>query len=36
MALVDGQRAFDGLESVPDAIEYMLSGAAVGKVVVRI
>ena len=36
MALVDEKRVFDGLESVSDAIEYMLSGEAVGKVVVRI
>jgi len=36
VALVDGKRSFDGLESVADAIEYMLSGEAVGKVVVRI
>lgn len=35
-ALVDRKRTFDGLESVADAIEYMLSGEAVGKVVVRI
>ena len=36
VALVDTQRTFEGLESVADAIEYMLSGKAVGKVVVRI
>jgi len=36
VALVDDKRTFEGLESVADAIEYMLSGAAVGKVVVRI
>jgi len=36
VALVDGKRSFDGLESVADAIEYMLSGEAVGKVVVRL
>ena len=35
-ALVDEKRTFAGLESVADAIEYMLSGEAVGKVVVRI
>mmetsp|Transcript_65584 Transcript_65584/g.147993 ORF Transcript_65584/g.147993 Transcript_65584/m.147993 type:complete len:369 (-) Transcript_65584:143-1249(-) len=35
-ALIDSKRTFQGLESVPDAIEYMLSGEAVGKVVVRI
>lgn len=35
-ALVDDKRTFEGLESVSDAIEYMLSGEAVGKVVVRI
>jgi prostaglandin reductase 3 len=34
-ALVDEKRSFEGLESVPDAIEYMLSGEAVGKVVVK-
>mmetsp|Transcript_1839 Transcript_1839/g.5813 ORF Transcript_1839/g.5813 Transcript_1839/m.5813 type:complete len:374 (+) Transcript_1839:136-1257(+) len=36
VALVDEKRTFAGLESVADAIEYMLSGEAVGKVVVRI
>mmetsp|Transcript_70109 Transcript_70109/g.116450 ORF Transcript_70109/g.116450 Transcript_70109/m.116450 type:complete len:382 (+) Transcript_70109:115-1260(+) len=36
VALVDGKRTFEGLDSVVDAIEYMLSGQAVGKVVVRI
>ena len=36
VALVDEKRAFEGLESVPDAIEYMLSGEAIGKVVVRL
>jgi len=36
VALVDEKRTFAGLESVSDAIEYMLSGEAVGKVVVRI
>lgn len=36
VALVDEKRTFEGLESVADAIEYMLSGEAVGKVVVRI
>lgn len=35
-ALVDDKRTFEGLESVSDAIEYMLSGQAVGKVVVKI
>uniref|UniRef100_A0A7S0J909 Enoyl reductase (ER) domain-containing protein n=1 Tax=Calcidiscus leptoporus TaxID=127549 RepID=A0A7S0J909_9EUKA len=35
VALVDEKRTFDGLESVVDAVEYMLSGEAVGKVVVR-
>lgn len=34
-ALVD-TRQFHGLESVPDAIDYMLTGAAIGKVVVRL
>merc|ERR1719424_1869678 len=28
-ALVDDKRTFEGLDSVPDAIEYMLSGEAV-------
>ena len=36
VALVDEKRTFEGLESVPDAIEYMLSGEAIGKVVVRL
>ena len=36
VALVDEKRSFEGLESVADAVEYMLSGQAVGKVVVRI
>ena len=35
-ALVDDKRTFEGLENVSDAIEYMLSGEAVGKVVVKI
>ncbi len=34
-ALVDPER-FAGLGAVPDAIEYMLSGRSIGKVVVRI
>ena len=34
-AMVD-PREFRGLESVPDAIEYMLSGQSVGKVVVAL
>lgn len=34
-ALVD-VKEFHGLESVVDAIEYMLTGAAIGKVVVRL
>lgn len=29
-------KPFVGLQSVPDAIEYMLSGSSIGKVVVRI
>jgi NADPH:quinone reductase-like Zn-dependent oxidoreductase len=33
-AVVDG-RDFSGVDSVVDAVEYMLSGAALGKVVVR-
>jgi len=36
VALVDEKRTFEGLDRVADAIEYMLSGEAVGKVVVRI
>uniref|UniRef100_A0A7S0LKP0 Enoyl reductase (ER) domain-containing protein n=1 Tax=Coccolithus braarudii TaxID=221442 RepID=A0A7S0LKP0_9EUKA len=35
-ALVDEKHTFQGLESVSDAIEYMLSGEAVGKVVVQV
>lgn len=34
-AWVDESRTFDGLESVADAVEHMLSGGTVGKVVVR-
>lgn len=33
-AVVDTQRAFNGLESTVEAIDYMLSGKALGKVVV--
>lgn len=33
-AVVDS-KAFEGVESVPDAINYMLSGQALGKVVVK-
>jgi NADPH-dependent curcumin reductase CurA len=33
-AVVDA-REFKGVDSVADAVEYMLSGAASGKVVVR-
>jgi NADPH:quinone reductase-like Zn-dependent oxidoreductase len=33
---VDGGRAFRGLAAVPDAVDYMLGGAAVGKVVVAL
>jgi NADPH-dependent curcumin reductase CurA len=33
---VDDSRVFEGLESIPDAIEHMLSGTTVGKVVVRL
>ncbi len=35
-AVVDAGRSFRGLESVVDATEYMLSRAALGKVVVRV
>jgi NADPH-dependent curcumin reductase CurA len=34
-ALVDS-RKFNGLDSIPDAIEYMLSGTTIGKVVVEL
>lgn len=34
--LVDESRSFIGLSSVPEAVEYMLSGQALGKVCVRI
>jgi hypothetical protein len=33
---VDGGRAFRGLAAVPDAVDYMLGGAAVGKVIVAL
>ena len=33
--LVD-ERKFCGLQSIPDAVEYMLSGQALGKVVVSL
>lgn len=36
VALVDESRTFKGLESVADAVDYMLSGVAVGKVVVQV
>ena len=32
-ALID-KKAFHGVEAVPDAVEYMLTGQAIGKVVV--
>ena len=35
-AVVDTQRAFNGLESTVEAIDYMLSGKALGKVVVDV
>lgn len=34
-ALVD-ERRFQGLDSIPDAVDHMLSGAAIGKVVVAL
>ena len=33
-ALVDGKN-FAGVEAVPDAVDYMLTGQAIGKVVVN-
>mmetsp|Transcript_21371 Transcript_21371/g.24834 ORF Transcript_21371/g.24834 Transcript_21371/m.24834 type:complete len:349 (+) Transcript_21371:1-1047(+) len=33
---IDSNRCFEGLESVADAVEYLHSGANIGKVVVRI
>ena len=35
-ALVDYGREFTGVASVCDAVDYMLSGQAVGKVVVKL
>ncbi|GAB4813339.1 hypothetical protein N2152v2_000385 [Parachlorella kessleri] len=35
-AWVDRTAGFEGVESIPDAVEYMLSGCCVGKVVVRL
>ena len=35
-AWVDDGRSFSGLEGVADAVDYMLSAAAVGKVVVKL
>lgn len=35
-AWVDESRRFEGLESVADAVEHMLSGSTVGKVVVQL
>jgi len=35
-SLVDDIKTFDGLESVTDAIDHMLSGTTIGKVVVKI
>lgn len=35
-AWVDGSAAFEGVESIPDAVDHMLSGRCVGKVVVRL
>ena len=34
--VIDTQRQFEGLASVPDAMDYMLSGQAIGKVVVSL
>lgn len=35
-AWVDDSQTFEGLESVVDAVEHMLSGSTVGKVVVQL
>lgn len=35
-SLVDDTKKFSGLESIPDAIEHMLSGQTIGKVIVQI
>lgn len=34
--LLDDSQTFEGLESIPDAIEHMLSGSTIGKVVVTL
>ena len=36
VSLVDGAREFHGVSEVAEAVDYMLSGAAIGKVVVKI
>ena len=35
-SLVDSTKVFKGLDEVPDAVEWMLTGKAIGKVVVAI
>ena len=35
-AVVDAGREFRGVDSIPDAVEYMLSAQALGKVVVAL